>query len=77
MNKDNLKRPDNQDLPDRKKARFIEDTDIPKRFRGLLDDYLKSGFDRGHLVPAADIRISQEALNETFLCTLFYNVTYL
>lgn len=30
------------------------------------DDYVKSGFDRGHLCPAADRKFSEEAMSETF-----------
>jgi len=30
-------------------------------------DYVKSGYDRGHLVPAADMSWSKDALTETFL----------
>lgn len=31
-----------------------------------LSDYKKSGFDRGHLTPAADMSFSQKAMSETF-----------
>jgi endonuclease G len=30
-------------------------------------DYYKSGYDKGHLLPAADMKFSQIAMNETFL----------
>ncbi len=31
-----------------------------------LDDYRGSGYDRGHLLPAADMRFSEAAMSETF-----------
>jgi endonuclease G len=46
---------------------FKEDKDIPELYRSHLSDYVSSGYDRGHMVPAADIHGSQEQLNETFL----------
>lgn len=35
-------------------------------FRAKLKDYFRSGYDRGHQVPAADAKWSQEAMNATF-----------
>ncbi len=32
----------------------------------ILEDYRKSGYDRGHLAPAADFKWSEEAMSETF-----------
>ncbi|KAJ3766228.1 hypothetical protein FB446DRAFT_654122 [Lentinula raphanica] len=51
---------------DRTKSSFMEDESIPKPFRARLADYFRSGYDRGHMVPAADAKFSQEAMNETF-----------
>ncbi|EIW60632.1 ribonuclease [Trametes versicolor FP-101664 SS1] len=54
---------------DRSNSQFSEDQSIPAMFRAKLQDYFRSGYDRGHMVPAADAKISQEAMNETFLLT--------
>ncbi|KAF9249612.1 hypothetical protein DTO027I6_4300 [Penicillium roqueforti] len=51
---------------DRKKSTFFEDTTIPGMFRAKLSDYFRSGYDRGHQVPAADAKWSQEAMDGTF-----------
>ncbi|KAJ4488340.1 hypothetical protein J3R30DRAFT_3654615 [Lentinula aciculospora] len=51
---------------DRSKSTFMEDETIPVPFRARLADYFRSGYDRGHMVPAADAKFSQEAMNETF-----------
>ncbi|OLL24656.1 Mitochondrial nuclease [Neolecta irregularis DAH-3] len=52
---------------DRKNSEFYEDAEIPLKFRTKLSDYSRSGYDRGHQAPAADAKISQEAMNETFI----------
>lgn len=52
---------------DRKHSIFCEDESIPSKFRAKLSDYFRSGYDRGHQVPAADANWSQDALNQTFL----------
>lgn len=51
---------------DRKKSTFVEDTTIPAMFRAKLSDYFRSGYDRGHQVPAADAKWSQDAMDGTF-----------
>jgi endonuclease G len=52
---------------DRKHSFFVEDTTIPPKFRAKLSDYFRSGYDRGHQVPAADAKWDQEAMDSTFL----------
>ncbi|ESK87540.1 mitochondrial nuclease [Moniliophthora roreri MCA 2997] len=59
--------PSPEEAGDRTKSAFIEDESIPLSFRARLQDYFRSGYDRGHMVPAADAKFSQEAMNETFL----------
>ncbi|KAL4889191.1 hypothetical protein BDV59DRAFT_187084 [Aspergillus ambiguus] len=54
---------------DRKNSTFYEDTTIPAAFRAKLSDYFRSGYDRGHQVPAADAKWSQQAMDETFALT--------
>ncbi|KAK8202269.1 nuclease [Zalaria obscura] len=51
---------------DRKHSVFVEDTSIPEKFRAKLKDYFRSGYDRGHQVPAADAKWSQTAMDDTF-----------
>ncbi|CZT24887.1 probable endonuclease G, mitochondrial precursor [Ramularia collo-cygni] len=51
---------------DRRHSQFVEDMEIPEKFRAKLKDYFRSGYDRGHQVPAADAKWSQEAMNSTF-----------
>ncbi|MGE0197694.1 MAG: DNA/RNA non-specific endonuclease [Simkaniaceae bacterium] len=53
-------------VADRKRMDFCEDPHLYASHRSTLEDYAKSGFDRGHVVPAADVRFSDEALKETF-----------
>ncbi|KAJ9667001.1 nuclease [Coniosporium apollinis] len=52
---------------DRRHSVFVEDTSIPEPFRAKLKDYFRSGYDRGHQVPAADAKWSQEAMDSTFV----------
>ncbi|TAQ90914.1 hypothetical protein B7494_g763 [Chlorociboria aeruginascens] len=54
---------------DRKHSVFAEDPSVPEKFRGKLKDYFRSGYDRGHQVPAADAKWSQDAMNDTFFLT--------
>ncbi|PWN44233.1 hypothetical protein IE81DRAFT_311123 [Ceraceosorus guamensis] len=55
--------------PDRSRSVFKEDPRIPLPFRARMADYFRSGYDRGHMVPAADAKSSQTALDETFYLT--------
>lgn len=51
---------------DRKHSVFVEDPTIPQMYRAKLTDYARSGYDRGHQVPAADAKWSQVAMDATF-----------
>ncbi|KAG8810608.1 nuclease [Serendipita sp. 399] len=61
--------PDDPNGGDRHKSVFKEDESIPLKFRALLKDYFRSGYDRGHMAPAGDAKASQEAMDETFFLT--------
>jgi endonuclease G len=54
---------------DRKNSAFLEDPAVPEKFRAKLKDYFRSGYDRGHQVPAADCKWSQAAMDDTFYLT--------
>jgi len=46
---------------------FRPDPNLPKGQRSELEDYENSGYDRGHLAPAEDMRRDRETESETFL----------
>lgn len=46
--------------------RFLPDPDLPKGKRAELEDYRASGYDRGHMAPAADMRWNAQAMRESF-----------
>lgn len=46
---------------------FLEDPSEPPIFRARLSDYRGSGYDRGHMAAAADMKHSQQAMDSTFL----------
>ena len=50
----------------RKKSDFREDEDVSWKHRSRLEDFRGSGYDRGHLVAAADQKGSQEDMDATF-----------
>ncbi|MDR1526762.1 MAG: DNA/RNA non-specific endonuclease [Dysgonamonadaceae bacterium] len=45
---------------------FIPDPDIPSEQSATTEDYKNSGWDRGHMAPAADMKWSKQAMKESF-----------
>ena len=50
-----------------RKDSFRADEDLPEAARAKLSDYSGSGFDRGHMAPAAAMKWSVRAMRESFL----------
>jgi endonuclease G len=48
---------------------FQEDQEVPTHLRAKLEDYAASGYDRGHMAPAADCKSDQDTLGESFYLT--------
>jgi len=46
---------------------FRADTELYEGGRSELEDYRGSGYDRGHIAPAADMKWSAKAMSESFL----------
>lgn len=51
----------------RRSEDFRPDPQLKPHQRAELPDYRASGYDRGHLAPAADMRASRRAMSESFL----------
>ena len=47
--------------------KFKVDKDLPENSRATLADYKGSGYDRGHMAPAATVDFSEESMQESFL----------
>jgi endonuclease G len=53
----------------KRKDHFLEDPSEPHMFQAKLADYKGSGYDRGHMACAADMKTSQNSMDSTFLLT--------
>jgi endonuclease G len=51
----------------KRKQNFVKDKSV--KHSAVSSDYSNSGYDRGHLCPAADMAWSADAMNSTFLMT--------
>jgi endonuclease G len=51
----------------RASERFRADPDLPEGERAEVKDYARSGYDQGHMMPAADAKRSKKTMRETFL----------
>ena len=49
-----------------RKDKFVPDPSVPKEHSASLNDYKKSGYDRGHLAPYASMDFSKVSANESF-----------
>jgi len=58
-------RSENEGIGHFKRPRFIKDPKVTTK-SAVSDNYKKSGYDRGHLCAAADMRFSKLAFDETF-----------
>lgn len=45
---------------------FVPDPEVPRDKSANTKDYTNSGWDRGHMAPAADMRWSEKAMKESF-----------
>ncbi len=58
--------PEETSGPAKRADRFIPDPTVPFHETAGTDDYRHSGFDRGHMAPAGDMKWSEQAMRESF-----------
>jgi endonuclease G len=57
---------DEKTVPSRKNKRFFEEKTLPAHHRSRNQHYRNSGYDRGHLAPAADFKKSDSDVHDSF-----------
>ncbi len=58
--------PEETSGPAKRYNRFVPDPEVPYHETATTDDYKHSGFDRGHMAPAGDMKWSETAMQESF-----------
>lgn len=58
--------PENVGLAEPRSNDFTEDKSVPQYGRSTLKDYTGSGYDRGHVAPANDMRPGTAAMSQSF-----------
>ena len=53
----------------RKGVKFHPDGDVPEKYQVTTYDYMRSGYDRGHMCPAGDNKWDAAAMDQCFLMT--------
>lgn len=64
-----LKANETEGVASRKDYSFIEDEAVPRQYRANTRDYTGSGYDRGHMCPAADMKWSAAAMHDCHYMT--------
>lgn len=58
--------------------KFVPDPMVPKNLSATTNDYKNSGYDRGHMAPAADMKWDEQAMKESFylsnICPQLHNL---
>lgn len=58
--------PEETSGPAARQNRFVPDPEVPPHETATTDDYKHSGYDRGHMAPAGDMKWSEQAMRESF-----------
>lgn len=58
--------PEETSGPAARQNRFVPDPEVPPHETATTDDYRHSGYDRGHMAPAGDMKWSEQAMRESF-----------